>query len=41
MNERARLLGGELCLDSVPGEGTVVEVSVPAGAVAVHAESVP
>jgi signal transduction histidine kinase len=41
MNERARLLGGRLCLDSAPGEGTVVEVRVPAGAVAAHAESEP
>lgn len=29
MNERARLLGGTLCLDSSPGGGTVIEVRAP------------
>lgn len=29
MNERARLLGGSLCLDSSPGGGTVLEVRAP------------
>lgn len=29
MNERARLLGGTLCIDSSPGEGTVLEVRAP------------
>jgi two-component system NarL family sensor kinase len=29
MNERARLLGGTLWLDSAPGEGTVIEVRAP------------
>jgi signal transduction histidine kinase len=29
MSERARLLGGALMLESSPGGGTVVEVTVP------------
>jgi two-component system NarL family sensor kinase len=29
MNERARLLGGTLCLESSPGTGTCLEVSIP------------
>jgi two-component system NarL family sensor kinase len=29
MNERARLLGGTFCLDSAPGKGTCLEVTVP------------
>jgi len=29
MNERARLLGGTLCLESSPGSGTCLEVTVP------------
>ena len=29
MNERARLLGGTLCLDSAPGKGTCLEVTIP------------
>jgi two-component system NarL family sensor kinase len=29
MNERARLLGGTLCLESSPGAGTCLEVSIP------------
>ncbi|MGH7720012.1 MAG: histidine kinase [Gemmatimonadaceae bacterium] len=29
MSERARLMGGSLCVESAPGEGTVVEVEVP------------
>jgi signal transduction histidine kinase len=29
MGERARLLGGELRIDSSPGHGTTVEVSAP------------
>jgi two-component system NarL family sensor kinase len=29
MNERARLLGGSLCIDSSPGDGTVLEVRAP------------
>ncbi len=29
MNERARLLGGTLCLESSPGSGTCLEVTIP------------
>ncbi len=29
MNERARLLGGTLCLDSTPGKGACLEVTIP------------
>jgi signal transduction histidine kinase len=29
MNERARLLGGDLRIDSAPGAGTTVEVDIP------------
>jgi signal transduction histidine kinase len=29
LNERARLLGGSLSLQSSPGEGTRVEVTIP------------
>jgi two-component system NarL family sensor kinase len=29
MNERARLLGGTFCLDSAPGKGTCLEVTIP------------
>ena len=29
MNERAKLLGGTLRIDSVPGEGTTIELSLP------------
>lgn len=31
MNERVRLLGGELRIESAPGEGTTIEVDVPLG----------
>jgi two-component system, NarL family, sensor kinase len=29
MSERAKLLGGHLCIESEPGEGTTIEVSLP------------
>jgi signal transduction histidine kinase len=29
MRERARLLGGQLCLETEPGKGTNIEVIVP------------
>jgi two-component system NarL family sensor kinase len=29
MNERAKLLGGTLCLDSTPGKGTCIEATIP------------
>ena len=32
MRERARLAGGELSVESEPGDGTVISVWVPAGA---------
>jgi two-component system NarL family sensor kinase len=31
MRERAESLGGHLCIDSVPGQGTTVQVTVPTG----------
>ncbi len=32
MRERARLAGGDLSVESEPGDGTVISVWVPAGA---------
>jgi signal transduction histidine kinase len=32
MSERARLVGGQLTVRSVPGQGTVVEARVPVSA---------
>ena len=31
MHERARLLGGELMIESAPGKGTVIRLNIPAG----------
>ena len=39
MRERARLAGGELSVESEPGDGTVISVWVPAGAPARQRET--